>query len=62
MRKPAQIMGQPEGWCFADLPRPGPALHLQIKLINHAQPRGADRMAEAFQPPSIWQGIAPSAS
>ena len=58
-RHPAQVVGQAEAGVF-DLPFPGPAVKLEVHLIEHAQTRGPDGMAEAFQPP-IHLGRDPAA-
>ena len=44
----AQVMGQPEAR-IVQLALAGPALQLQIQLVEHAQPRGADGMAETLE-------------
>src|SRR5450755_402465 len=48
-RGAAQIVGHADARVL-QLTRAGAALELQVHLVEHAQARGADRMAEAFQP------------
>ena len=45
----AQIMGQSELGIFK-LPFPGPAVELEIHLVNHPEAGSADGTAEALQP------------
>src|SRR5690242_5790196 len=49
MREAAEIVGEAEDRRLLPLALAGAALHLQIELVEHAQARGADRMAEAFE-------------
>src|SRR5215467_12774020 len=48
-RRAAEIVGHADPGIL-ELARAGPALELQIHLVEHAQARGADRMAGALQP------------
>src|SRR5580698_845138 len=48
-RGAAQIVGHADARVL-QLTGAGAALELQVHLVQHAQARGADRMAEAFQP------------
>src|SRR5215472_10656257 len=50
MREPAQIVHEAAHRLLLALPRAGASLHLQIDLVDHAQARCADGMAEAFEP------------
>src|SRR5205085_10716637 len=50
VREAAEVVHEAARRLLLPLPRPGAALQLQIDLVDHAQPRGADRMPEAFEP------------
>src|SRR5260370_16042292 len=47
-RRAAQVVGHADARVL-QLAGAGAALELQVHLVEHAQTRGADRMAEAFQ-------------
>src|SRR5215475_45244 len=49
MREAAEIVSEAEDRLRLPLALAGAALHLQIALVEHAQARGADGMAEAFE-------------
>src|SRR5215510_5678939 len=49
MREAAEIVGEAENRLLLALALAGAALHLEIKLVEHAEARGADGMAEAFE-------------
>ncbi len=59
MREAAEIMGEPDARQFLALALAGAALQLQIHLVDHPQPRRADRMAETFQPAVDLAGQGP---
>src|SRR5262249_7203051 len=48
-RRAAEIVGHADPGIL-ELARAGPTLELQVHLVQHAQARGADRMAETLQP------------
>src|SRR5436190_17116350 len=47
-RRAAEVVGHADARVF-ELAGAGAALELQVHLVEHAQARGADRMAEALQ-------------
>ena len=49
LREAAEVVGEAEARLVLALALAGAALHLQVHLVDHAQARGADRMAEALQ-------------
>src|SRR5262249_6339223 len=48
--KTTEIVGQTKHRLLGPLALAGAALHLKVHLVDHAQPRGADRVAEALEP------------
>src|SRR5262249_13445277 len=49
LREATEVVRQAEEGVLLALALAGTALHLQVHLIDHAQARGADRMAKAFE-------------
>src|SRR5262245_43577186 len=47
--KAAEVVGQAEHGLLRPLPLAGAALHLQVHFVDHPQPGGADRVAEALE-------------
>jgi len=54
--KTAEVVGEAEHGLLLALALLGAALHLQVHLVNHAQPRGVDGVAEALQAAVVLAG------